>query len=387
MRSLFLVAAVLLAAGCGEEDGAAEGGPWQPTTAPANGLSGLDAVRIGRQVVVVGGADYDQTEVKALVLDLASGRWTRAAPSRLAWRAGHSVVAARGEAIVWGGARRGAAAYDPARDRWRRIDPGPLAARSRHTAVWTGEEMIVWGGYAGGRTRRDGAAYDPKADRWRRIAPSPLGARVRHAAVWTGREMIVWGGERPTRDGRARVLSDGAAYDPERDRWRRIAPSPVAAAPARLLGEGVEVGLDAAWTGGETIVWNGLAGAMYSPREDRWTPLPAPPPRLRHWKPGDSAVWTGRRLIVFGGNSARNWGRFTAGAAAYDPSRKRWTMLPPAPIAGRDRHAAAWTGEKMLVVGGCCRGSRHHRDGALYSPVWLRAGSRSSSDAPSSPAP
>jgi hypothetical protein len=367
MRTVLPVAVVLLAAGCAGDGGASEGGRWERTVAPANGLSGLEAVRIGGKVVVVGGADYDQTEVKALALDLESGRWARAALSGLPWRAGHSVVAADGDLIVWGGARRSAAAYDPARDRWRRIDPGPLAARARHSAVWTGSEMIVWGGHGEGRVRRTGAAYRP-VDRWRRIAPAPLAGRVDHAAVWTGKEMIVWGGARPMPDGRSRVLSDGAAYDPKRDAWGRIAPPPLGSAPTRVLGQGVEVGLDAVWTGARMLVWNGRAGASYAPRADRWTPLPPPPARLRHWKPTDSAVWTGRRLIVFGGTARRNWSRFVADAAAYDPIRRRWSMLPPAPLAGRDRHAALWTGDAMLVVGGCCRGSHHHRDGALYRP-------------------
>jgi hypothetical protein len=61
--------------------------------------------------------------------------------------------------------------------------------------------------------------------------------------------------------------------------------------------------------------------------------------------------------LIFGG----------ARTAAYDPVRARWTSLPRAPVAGRDRHAAVWTGQAMLIFGGC-RGSRHHRDGALYSP-------------------
>ena len=74
--------------------------------------------------------------------------------------------------------------------------------------------------------------------------------------------------------------------------------------------------------------------------------------------PKDTAVWTGQELMVFGG----------ARAVAYDPVRARWTTLPPAPVKHRDRHAAVWTGTEMLIFGGCCRGSRHHRDGALYSP-------------------
>jgi hypothetical protein len=47
---------------------------------------------------------------------------------------------------------------------------------------------------------------------------------------------------------------------------------------------------------------------------------------------------------------------------------KEEALDPPAPIAGRDRHAAVWTGSEMLVFGGCCRHGRHHRDGLLYSP-------------------
>jgi hypothetical protein len=351
-----------------ERDAAApQRGRWERTIAPARGLSGLDAVRAGGKVVVVGGADYDGTEVKAVVLDLGSGRWERAARSGLPLRGGHSVVAARGRVIVWG-AGPGAAAYDVSADSWRRIPPGPLATRHAHSAVWTGAEMIVWGGQDGRRPLRDGAAYDPGARRWRGIAPAPLSPRAYHAALWTGREMIVWGGSRPARGGRARVLSDGAAYDPARDRWRRIAPAPIGSAPGRLLEQGLEVGLDAVWTGTRMLVWNGFAGAEYAPRRDRWTPLPPPPPGLRHPKPADSAVWTGRSLIVFGGTARHDHSDFTSDAAAYDPARARWTMLPPAPIAGRDRHAAVWTGGAMLVWGGCCRGSRHFRDGALYRP-------------------
>jgi hypothetical protein len=170
--------------------------------------------------------------------------------------------------------------------------------------------------------------------------------------------MIVWGGSQPAGGGRdrARVLEDGAAYDPQTDTWRRLAPSPIRSAPSRTLATGLEVDLDVAWTGTRMLVWNGRAGAAYNPRRNEWKPLAPPPPQP--WLPEDTAVWTGNQLIVFGGPKA----------AAYDPRNERWTTLPPAPIAGRDRHAAVWTGTEMLIWGGCCRGSRHYRDGALYSP-------------------
>jgi hypothetical protein len=370
MRRALVVAFTALAVpGCAESGTRGGGNGWERTVAPARGLQWLDAVRVGDKVVVVGGADYDQTEVKALVLDLESGRWSRAARSRLPWRAGHSAVAAEGEVIVWGGdPGRGAAAYDVAKDSWRRLPPGPLAGRYRHSAVWTGEEMVVWGGQNGREPLRDGAAYDPAARRWRRIAAAPQSSRADHAGVWTGREMIVWGGSRPLHGERAGVLSDGVAYDPSTDTWRRLAPAPLRSAPLRTLGTGVEVELDVAWTGIRMLVWNGIAGAAYSPRSDRWSPLPPPPPRLRYWKPTDTMVWTGRQAVVFGGTASDNHADFIADGAAYNPATRRWTTLAPAPILGRDRHAAIWTGARMLVFGGCCRGSRHHRDGALYRP-------------------
>jgi hypothetical protein len=357
LRVLLLAASVLAVSACAESGVAGESSSWERTVAPANGLSGLDAVRVGGKVVIVGGADYDQSRVKAIVLDLDSGRWSRAARSPLPWRAGHSVVAADGRVIVWGGTPgRGAAAYHPSRDSWRRIPPGPLAGRSGHSAVWTGDEMIVWGGLHGRRPRANGAAYDPRTRRWRTIAAAPLSAREDHAALRAGDEMVVWGGSRLVPGDPARVLADGAAYDPRNDTWRPLAPSPLRSAPSRTLGTGLEVDLDAAWTGTRMLVWNGIAGAAYEPRRNAWRPL-APLP-AHPWLPEDTAVWTGDELVVFGG----------ARAIAYDPTTRRWTALPRAPILGRDRHAAVWTGEAMLVWGGCCRGTRHHRDGALYSP-------------------
>ena len=73
-------------------------------------------------------ADYDETEVKAIVLDLESGRWSRAARSRLPWRADHSVVAAEEEVIVW------VAGPVPARPR---MTCPTIPGAGSHPARWT----------------------------------------------------------------------------------------------------------------------------------------------------------------------------------------------------------------------------------------------------------
>ena len=79
---------------------------------------------------------------------------------------------------------------------------------------------------------------------------------------------------------------------------------------------------------------------------------------------GHSVVWTGSELIVWGGVSSDATGAPVADGAAYDPSSNSWRMLAAAPIAPRQGHQAAWTGEEMLVVGGL-----GHHDGAAYNPA------------------
>src|SRR5215210_2922659 len=115
--------------------------------------------------------------------------------------------------------------------------------------------------------------------------------------------------------------------------------------------------------------WKDARGGIHRPRSNSWRLLPPPPPKLRHWKANDSAIWTGEQLIVWGGTASENHGDFIADGAAYDPEQGRWELLPQAPIAGRDRHVAISTGEAMLIWGGCCRRGRYHSDGARYRPM------------------
>ena len=364
--------------------GRSDHGGWTklPTAigADALGLSALAAVRVRGRVVVVGGGSYgDSGRVEALTYDPfrrdravtppARDGWTAAPPAPLrAPRGGMSVVAGGGEAIVWGGATNAVpsvdgrgARYDPLRGRWRRVAPAPIVPRSFHSAVWTGARMIVWGGtessYLPRRTRRllaDGAAYDPRRDRWRAIPAGPLRPRSGQVAVWTGTRMIVWGGEVAGRGRSAgRLARDGAAYDPVRRTWERIA-----AAPLRWVPDS-----QAFWTGERMVVWNGGRAAAYDPAADRWEPnrwirWPDPPAGIR--RRGAVATWTGEELLVWGGPT---------GGAALDPRSGRWRPLPAVPLAPRDRHVAVGLGGgRAFVWGGCCRGSRQLADGALYRP-------------------
>jgi N-acetylneuraminic acid mutarotase len=111
----------------------------------------------------------------------------------------------------------------------------------------------------------------------------------------------------------------------------------------------------AVWTGREMIVWGGQAagtavatGARYDPQSDTWTALPAasaPTARFDH-----TAVWTGREMIVWGG-----WDGTTSAntGARYNPVTNAWTALTTtAAPAARREHSAVWTGREMIVWGG-----------------------------------
>jgi Kelch motif len=113
----------------------------------------------------------------------------------------------------------------------------------------------------------------------------------------------------------------------------------------------------AVWTGSKMIVWggSGLGGTysntdgVYDPATDTWTATSttsAPAARYSH-----TAVWTGSGMIVWGGGIST--GGYTNTGGAYDPATDTWTATSTtnAPT-GRCVQTAVWTGSKMVVRGG-----------------------------------
>lgn len=219
------------------------------------------------------------------------------------------------------------------RGRWKPLPIAPLQQRFGHSMTWTGEVAVVFGGFFE-TTRRDGAAYDPDRRRWRRIQTSTvLAPRMHHAAVWDGDEVVVaggWGGEL----GHQR-LRDAAAYDPEANAWRRLprVPFPVVAG-GLFAHRGMLIALDT-WGGLPTV-------ATLTDGADRWE-------RSRRM-PGESAsvavnaAWSRTDLVVW-------WTQTATGfpveplAAAYDPRRRRWRTLDRLPgTPGRMAHGRLLAG-------------------------------------------
>ncbi len=289
------------------------------------------------------------------------------APGR---RQGHTAVWTGSRMIVWGGVvqvypahsvrqapdhvgsiivvywLKDGGIYDPSTDTWTATSTTRApAARFGHTAVWTGSRMIVWGGDGGAVAVSSGGAYDPASDSW--TATSTTGAptaRSGHTAVWTGLKMIVWGGKT---SGSGGGLNDGGIYDPATDTWTAMSTT---GAPVARTGH------SAVWTGSRMIVWGGdgggerlNTGGVYDPATDTWTATSttgAPTTRSGH-----SGVWTGTRMIVWGGDAGGLVG--LDDGRIYEPSTDTWTATSTtgAPAARSD-HSAVWTGSKMIVWGG-----------------------------------
>jgi hypothetical protein len=343
-------------------------GTWRRLSNGPQGLHVDQMVWTPTGVLVFAGATHDQSKVDGARYDPGRDRWHPIRRGPLDWRSDAAVAWTGDRLVVWGGARdmpveQAGAAYHPASDTWTPIAPAPMKPGAVRAAVWTGRELLVW------REGGQGAAYDPRRDAWRRLSaafPQPRADRDRPAAVWTGREVLIWSGCPDSYprcdDGDKGELDDGAAYDPAGDRWRPIAPSPLAP----------RSGQQAVWTGSELLVWGGdvhqtakgVYAAAYDPAADRWRTVPTGPlaPRSNH-----TMVWTGRKLLVWGGVASGTGTGYLADGAAFDPATGTWRSLPGAPVRGRAHHVAAWTGQELLIWGGRA-GAGPRADGAAFRP-------------------
>ena len=266
------------------------------------------------------------------------------------------------EMLVWGPLTH--LAFNPLTNRWRSLPASPLDGRGPPgIVVWSGREMIGWGGGCCGDAFSDGAAFNPATGTWRKLASAPIGGQQSPVGAWTGRRLIVFGG----RDADGNPVG-GAAYDPTNDSWRRIAPLPAPRSGANAVWDGREVlvvGGTGASRGGRAPTLARVAFA-YDPATNRWRRLPA----MESGRTGAAAVWTGRRLLLWGGQSALTGENvMPSHGLGYDPAANRWSPLPQAPLLGRVEPTAVWTGHTLFVWGGAASDGRSYSDGAAFKPA------------------
>ena len=291
----------------------------------------------------------------------------------------HTAIWTGTSMIVWGGAvmsgqlSNQGGEYAPAPKTWSLLTTANAPTpRGDHTAVWTGTKMLVWGGVTDAETggTASGGIFNGSSKTWRATsATSAPSLRTQHTAVWCTDRMIVWGGNSPNG-----VRDDGGVFVPPLDSdstgtgtWTSLPASNVA---------GVRLSHSAIWTGLKMIIWGGLdadanplnTGAALNPANGTWTALPtlnAPSARFGH-----TALWTGGKMIVFGGADSELGGQIFNDGAIFDPATNAWTPLPAlgAPEA-RLHHGVVWTGAEMLVFSGDGAGAALLLTAGAFNPA------------------
>jgi N-acetylneuraminic acid mutarotase len=254
-------------------------------------------------------------------------------------------------------------AYNPQTNAWRQL----RKSVNLGIVVWTGREAIGWGGGCCGDAQANGVAYDPTGDTYRPLPRSPLAPSQEPAGAWTGRELVLFvSGYGPDGKPYPPGFVRAAAYNPVTNRWRRLARFPMSGPAA--LGPAV-------WDGHELLLVaagkDARSAYSYNPGTNHWRRLAS----LPSGRAGASVAWTGRQLLLWGGQTSSG-SRGLNDGLAYDPHTDRWSSVPRAPLAQRDGSAVAWTGRALIVwggeigtPGGTSIPPKFPRDGAAFTPA------------------
>ncbi len=372
--------------------------PTQTVTGITTEVSELAAIEDGTWYICVTAFDASGHETNATnngsSFVLNSGSWSAVTTGGVAPSARYEHTAVwnsnQSEVIVWGGTTGGSylndgGRYNPATDSWQTITAVDApSVRQGHIALWDSniERMIVWGGSDGVGSYLDSGGIYQSGGAWTPISlvdqPVP---RTKHTAVWTGSQTIIWGGygcTDPPVCGTLDYLQSGGLLDNGTNTWTMggtdTADGDLPAARSDHT---------AVWTGTRMIVWGGesasgllQSGGIFNPSGGgggfNWlsmTTVGAPSPRKFH-----TAVWdsTSNKMIIWGGYGCTNPPTCTvlgdlADGGIYDPSLDSWTQVSQTQSpAARRNHVAVWNpDDEVMVLWGGFDGTNYLGTGAI----------------------
>jgi hypothetical protein len=284
-----------------------------------------------------------------------------------AWTGSTGNSATENRLIVWGGitttdnadTTNTGGIYHAPTDTWQSMSTvsAPTARRwQNNIPIWTGatgesttaHRMIVWGGAdTTGASLGSGGIYNPATDTWTAMATAGETARDQFTAIWTGAtgdadtrdRMIVWGA----------TGSAPGIYNMRTDSWSD--GSATGAPSSRTYATAVWTGATGnASSANRMIVWGGWPvtsdGGIYDPKTDTWTPMTTTgAPSARRWH---TAVWTGSKMIVYGGLNGSSAQQNDGGI--YDPLTDTWTSIASTPGFGMQSMTSFWTGTTAAIV-------------------------------------
>jgi hypothetical protein len=285
---------------------------WTELPLPPETRDGAAHVWTGSDLIAWGGCADDVDDecdptADGYAFDPATETWTEVPEAPIA--SSEAVGAWTGEEAVFLRFRDerplDGAAYEPSDESWRRIPAAPIQGEYGAAEVWTGEELVVFGGGERGEpSAANGAAYDPRTDAWRSIPDAPIELNAT-SGMWTGREVLVFGSLLDNRNHAATPTAVGAAYDPDRDRWRELPPS--ALSPQAT---------SAVWVGDRVVAWDyEVQSQEYDTKRNEWTSPVRMPFDFSECYP--TSVSTRNLAFAF----------FCGRVALYDPERGSWSEI------------------------------------------------------------
>jgi len=208
--------------------------------------------------------------------------------------------------------------YDIRANRWKRLRSMPIGVNHPTAAAHRGT-LYVHGGYTARRDLTSATkrlyAYDPRRDRWRRL-PDAREPRAAHALGVLDGKLYAAGGANDTGS-----LSSMEVYDFSERRWTR---GPSFQGPRRDHTTGVASGGYFYALAGREGARNYTVAERYDPRRRSWEKLPS----MRRARGGiASAALSGGRVVVFGGEDFGT-GKTIPEVELYDPRTRRWRSLP-----------------------------------------------------------
>jgi hypothetical protein len=280
--------------------------PHAPVVSPE-----ASAVALGGYIYMVGGQARQGAEGLVLRFDPRSGEYRREpeAPVTI----DHPLLAVHGDELILAtGYIDGAEptnrvfAYSTRSRRWRELPPLGTERGAAAGAV-VGDELYVAGGTTDYGNENEPVPlleiYDLRTGKWHRGPPMPT-ARHHFGVGVVGGKLYFAGGRTPNNQS----LNAFERFDPVSGRWQRLAPVPVGTGAPAVTEAGGEVIVTG---GGEDPLhpsepggWALRASYAYDPQTDRWTRLAD----MRHARHGHVAAATGGRVYVFRGTLCPGYG-------------------------------------------------------------------------------
>jgi hypothetical protein len=234
--------------------------------------------------------------------------------------------------------------YDLRTGRTRIVAPMPIALNHAPAVADRGAVYVI-GGYAEGGSGAEAGTrgllrYDPDRNRWSRLAPMPT-RRGALCAGAIGDKLYAVGGA-----ARGRPVANLDVYDLTSGRWHR---GPPMVKPREHLACAVAGGMLYALAGRVSGQGNFTTVERYDPATDHWESRAD----LAKARGGIAAATVGDEIVVVGGEEGAGTIREVE---AYEPAGDRWRALPDLPTPRHGLGAIAYRGRVYAIEGGTSPG-------------------------------